>query len=459
MKRISLKQLGVVALSGLAAASCSSGEEKDKQESPQLPNIIFIMADDLGYNDLGCYGQKLIQTPNIDNLAAEGMRFTQCYAGSTVSAPSRSVLMTGMHTGHTTVRGNFSQVDGLVKDNRVPLKNDDVTVAEVLKKAGYVTGITGKWGIGEPGTTGIPNNQGFDEWFGYLNQRNAHSYYPTYLWKNQQKFLLEGNEDGKRETYTHNLMTGFALDFLQRHKDTTFFLYVPYTIPHSKYEIPSIEPYQDKDWSEKEKIYAAMVTLMDSDVGKMIDSLKKYDIHKNTLVFFCSDNGAAEFWEGRFNSSGKLRGRKRDMYEGGIRVPMVAWQPGTVPAGVVNDNVWYFADVLPTFADIASVEAPRNVDGISILPVLKGEDMETSDRFLYWEFFERGYQQAVRWKNWKAIRMAPGQDLELYNLETDPAEQNNVAEENPEIVQEIEEYLKTARTESEYWLVENAMKE
>ncbi len=412
------------------------------------PNIIFIMADDMGFGDLGCYGQKVIRTPHIDRLAAGGMRFTQCYAGSTVCAPSRSVLMTGLHTGHTRVRGNFG------KTGRVPLRAEDVTVAEILKDAGYATGITGKWGLGEPNTTGMPNKQGFDEWFGYLNQRNAHSYYPPYLWRNQTKTPLPGNTGGKKTQYTHDMFTEFGLDFIRKHAAEPFFLYLPYTIPHSKYEIPSTAPYASQPWRAAEKVHAAMITRLDADVGKIMALLAKLGLDERTIVLFCSDNGAAQRWEGRFDSSGALRGRKRDMYEGGLRTPMIVRWPGKIAAGAVNtEAVWYFADFLPTAAAIAGTKAPTGGDGVSVLPVLLGKKTGLPERFLYWEFFERGYQQAVRWRNWKAIRPAPGKPLALYDLSADPAEKTDIAAANPAVIAKIEAYLATARTESTEWAV------
>lgn len=434
----------------VAVLGCSGPEEA----SEFRPNIIYIMADDLGYGDLGCYGQQLIQTPNIDRLAAEGMRFTQCYTGSTVCAPSRSVLMTGLHTGHTTVRGNFGKT-GVVGlgggQGRVPLRDEDVTVAEVLKQAGYVTGMTGKWGLGEPNTTGHPNRQGFDEFFGFLNQRRAHHYFVDYLWHNEEKVVLEGNLDGKQEQYAHDLFTDFALDFIRDHQDTTFFLYIPYTVPHAEYEIPDTTPYTDRNWEWKEKVHAAMITRMDRDIGRIMRSLRDFGIDERTIVFFCSDNGAAERWEGRFDSSGPLRGRKRDMYEGGIRTPMIVRYPGKTPAGQTNDMPWYFADVLPTLAELAGRVAPEGLDGMSVKPALFGEEQSMTDRYFYWEFHERGYQQAVRWNDWKAIRPAPDQPLELYNLAADPGESENVADKHPEIIQQMEDYLKTARTPSIDW--------
>ncbi|MGB2862181.1 MAG: arylsulfatase, partial [Sedimentisphaerales bacterium] len=370
------------ALAAMPFSGCESGLAGSKKTAKQ-PNIIFIMADDLGYGDLGSYGQKEIKTPNIDELAVEGIRFTDCYAGSTVCAPSRSVLMTGQHTGHTRVRNNMGKTGGtLVVDNgspqrRVPLEAEDFTVAEVLKQAGYVTGITGKWGLAEPNTDGVPTRQGFDEWLGYLNQRRAHTYYPPYLWRNEEKMMLKANAGGRRGQYSHDMFTEFALDFVRRHKAGPFFLYLPYTIPHAKYEIPSTEPYTDKSWPDDAKVHAAMITRMDADIGRMMSLLKKLAIDEKTLVFFCSDNGAAKRWDGIFDSSGPLRGHKTDLYEGGIRTPMIARWPGKVPAGKTSDAPWYFADVMPTFADIAGATRPSNIDGISILPTLLGRRQRT----------------------------------------------------------------------------------
>ena len=444
---------GGAAASAISFAGCNSQAAERKKTSKQ-PNIIFIMADDMGYADLGCYGQKHIKTPNINRLAVEGTRFTQCYTGSTVCAPSRSVLMTGQHTGHTRVRGNSGKVGGVGPQKRVPLKPKDVTVAEVVKQAGYVTGITGKWGLGEPQTTGVPNRQGFDKWLGYLNQRNAHSYYPPYLWHNEEKQILEKNTNGQRKQYSHDLFTDFALNFIRRHKNRPFFLYLPYTVPHAKYEIPSTDPYTDKSWPDDAKVHAAMITRMDADVGRIMMLLKDLAIDSKTLVFFCSDNGAANRWEGIFDSSGALRGRKRDMYEGGIRTPMIVRWPGRVPAGETSDAVWYFADVLPTLAELLGVKPPDNIDGISVLPAILGKKQRTDDRFLYWEFYENGFQQAVRWHSYKAVRTSPGKALELYDVSKDISEQHNIAAENPDIIARIEAYLKTARTDSPNWPVQ-----
>ncbi len=301
------------------------------------PNIVWIMADDLGYADLGCYGQQEIRTPRIDQLAREGMRFTQCYAGSTVCAPTRCVLMTGKHTGHCTVRGNSARVD---KQNiLVPLRNQDVTVAELLKQAGYVTGVCGKWGIGERNTAGVPNRQGFDQWLGFLNQVHAHGFYPEFLWHNQDIRILDGNRGGHQREWVHDHFTDFALSFIEQHQATPFFLYVAYTIPHGRYEIDQDAPYTDRPWPQSVKNYAAMVTRMDRDVGRILDRLKSSGLDEKTIVFFTSDNGAEIYYFRRsdeipqyeqiLKSSGKLTGYKRDLTEGGIRVPMIAQLAGT----------------------------------------------------------------------------------------------------------------------------------
>jgi len=452
-RRDFLKALG---LGAAAATICGCTGARRTANIKNRPNIIFIMADDLGYGDLGCYGQKHIQTPNIDAMAGEGTRFTQCYAGACVCAPSRSVLMTGQHTGHTRVRDNKCIVGG-VKDEitgggcRLPLKPEDATVAEVLKQAGYVTGVTGKWGLGDPGTTGIPTKQGFDEWFGYLNQNHAVFYYTDYLWLNDQKVILKGNLDGKRTQYTQDLFTDFALDFIHRHRQDPFFLYVAYTVPHFNLEVPTTDPYTEKPWPEKAKIFAAMITRMDSHVGRILGLLKKFGIDDNTIVFFTSDNGGAGGGGPMFNSNNGLRGDKGGLDEGGIRVPMVVRWPGKVPAAKVNDTPWYFADVMPTLAALAGPSTPSGIDGVSIVPTLLGARQDLADRFMYWESPPPNLHQVVRRRNWKGRRRKPGATLELYNLARDPTEQANVADSHPDIVAVIENYLNTARTDSPNW--------
>ncbi len=446
-----------LAVSLLSWVACSAPRPADVAPEPR-PNIVFIMADDLGYGDLGSYGQTEIATPNLDRMAAEGRRFTSVYTGSPVCAPSRNVLMTGKHTGHTTVRGNFGQggVIGLGGgEGRVPLRAEDVTVAEVLKASGYATAMVGKWGLGEPDTTGEPNLQGWDEWFGYLNQRRAHSYYPEYLWHNTERVELPGNQDGRREQYSHDLLTERALGFLRDRagKGAPFFLYLPYTVPHAKYEIPDTGQYTTRDWEEDEKVHAAMITRMDTDIGRLLDRLKAKEIPRQTVVFFCSDNGAARRWEGRFDSSGLLRGQKRDVYEGGIRTPMIVRWPGRVEAGSVSAAPWYFADVLPTLAELGGAldHVPDDIDGMSMVPTLLGAEQDTSDRVMYWEFHGGGFSQAARWRNWKAVKTSPDGALELYDLGTDPGEEEDVSSEHPEIVARLAGHLRSERVPSPEW--------
>ncbi len=429
------------------------------------PNIIFILADDLGYGELGCYGQKRIKTPNLDRLAAEGTRFTQCYAGSTVCAPSRAALMTGRHTGHVSIRGNAL----------VPLSTNEIIVAELLKAAGYQTGLIGKWGLGETNTPSTPDQRGFDEWLGFLNQHHAHDYYPAHLWRSSvlseeglTNSLIFQNQNGARGRYVHDLFTQAATNFIRVSKYKPFFLYLAYTIPHANNElkelgmqVPSDAPYAAEDWPQPERNKAAMITRMDRDIGALLAQLKALRIESNTVVFFSSDNGPhkegganAQF----FQSSGPLRGIKRDMYEGGIRVPMIARWPGKIPAGVTSDQVWAFWDFLPTAAELAGVKPPAGIDGLSMLPALLGKKQTNQHEFLYWEFHEKGSRQAVRTGDWKAVRLAPGAPLELYDLKSDPGETNNVAASRPAVVAKVEAYLKTARTESEHWPLKPAPK-
>jgi arylsulfatase A-like enzyme len=416
------------------------------------PNIIFILTDDLGYRDLGCYGQEVLSTPNIDRMAEEGMRFTQCYTGSPLCAPSRSVFVTGQHAGHTRVRDNFAAVGGVPPQGRVPLEPEDTTVAEVLKFANYRTGIAGKWGLGEPETTGVPNRKGFDQWLGYLNQRNAHSYYPPYLWRNQDKMELPANEGDGQGQWSHELIAEFGLEFIRTNHDRPFFLYLPWTLPHGKYQIPDLGEYADKDWTDDEKGYAAMVSRIDSDVGDILDLLKELDIDDRTIVFFCSDNGAARRWE-RFGSCGNLRGCKGDVYEGGIRTPMVVRWPGRVPAGEVSTATWYFADFLPTVAELAGAEVPHEVDGVSVLPTLLGEEQEgLEERYLYWELPKKdALHQAARRGDFKAVRHGLEGDVELYELDVDEGESTDVAREHRDVAQGFADFMTAAHEESPCW--------
>jgi len=408
------------------------------------PNIIFILADDLGYGDVGCYGQKSIKTPSIDRMAAEGVRFTQCYSGSTVCAPSRCALMVGQHTGHCIIRGN----------DRVPLRPEDVTVAEVLKKAGYATAIIGKWGLGEPGTTGIPNRKGFDYWFGYLNQKHVHDYYTDHLWRNEEDVKIPFG------TYSHDLFTKEALEWVRKHADSPFFLYLAYTIPHANNEmgkegmqVPSDEPYSKESWPQAQKNHAAMITRMDRDIGKLMSLLKDLGIDQDTVLFFTSDNGPHKEGGGDpefFHSHGPLRGIKRDLYDGGIRVPMIARWPGKIEPGRTSDQVWAFWDFLPTAAEVAGAKPPSGIDGISMLPALTGRK-QTSHEYLYWEFHERGFGQAVRFGKWKAVRVDKGKPVELYDIESDIGETRDLSAKRPDIVQKAAKLMESARTPSEHW--------
>lgn len=434
---------GAVFSSQLAQAQslvCSPGDR---------PNIIFIMADDLGQYDLGCCGQENILTPNIDRMASEGCFFTQCYTGSAVCAPSRSCLMTGLHSGHTRVRGNASSKGGVPPQGRVPLLDEDLTVAEVLKSAGYVTGITGKWGLGEPNTTGVPTRQGFDQWLGFLNQRHAHTYYPEYLWRNEQFEIVWGNMGGYERDWIHDSFTEFALRFIRDHRNGPFFLYLPYTIPHGKYEVPDDEPYSDKPWPDAAKAYAAMVTRLDADVGKILELLDALGIDERTIVFFCSDNGAT-FTDPPILSAGPLRGKKGSLYEGGIRTPMIVRWPGRVTPGQTSDQVWAFWDFLPTAAELAGVEPPVETDGISMVSAILGRQQRDHE-FLYWEFPSRGFARAVRHGPWKGIRTRWDGPLELYNLDEDVGEQQNVAGENPELVARLKDFMERSHTPSPHW--------
>ena len=429
------------------------------------PNVVFLFADDLGYGDLGCYGQKKIQTPNLDQLAKDGMKFTQAYAGCTVCAPSRCTLMTGLHTGHCRIRGN----------SRVPLAPGDVTVAEVLKKAGYTTACVGKWGLGDADSTGAPWKQGFDHFFGYLDQKHAHNYYPAFLWRDGNKVALKNVEDGgvasKRVEYAPDLFRADALDFIEKNKDKPFFLYFSSTLPHANNEktratgngneVPDDKPYADEKWPQPEKDKAAMVTRLDSDAGQILAKLKALGLEKNTVVIFTSDNGphkeggnTVEFFE----SSGPLRGFKRSMTDGGIRVPAIVRWPGVVKPGVTSDHVWAFWDVFPTLCDVAGIETPKGLDGVSFLPTLTGKGQQKGHEFLYWEFHEGGTKQAVRYGQWKAIRPSPGAPLQLYDVTADVGEKTNVAKEHPGVVAKVEDYLKTARTESKEWPIQEPKK-
>jgi arylsulfatase A-like enzyme len=414
-------------------------------EAARRPNIVWIMADDMGWGDPGCYGQQHIQTPNIDRLAAQGMRFTSAYAGAPVCAPSRSCLVTGQHAGHTRVRWNSSVRTG----ERVPLLSEDVTVAEVLRDAGYATGIVGKWGLGEPETTGIPNRQGFDDWYGFLNQDHAVDYYTDHLWRNEKKEPIPGNQNGAKGEYTTDLFTREALRFIRIHRATPFYLYLTYTSPHADLQVPSQSPYADKPWSEADKNYAAMITHMDRGIGQVLELLNRLRLANQTLVLFTSDNGAGhKAGLPLFKSTGPFRGAKGEVYEGGLRVPMIARWPGHIAPGTVSDYTWAFWDFLPTAAELASTEQPKNLDGVSIVPILRGKPEAATRDYFYWESHQKGFHQAIRAGHWKGVRHGLRGPLELYNLATDIAEANNVAAANPEVVARLTALLNGARTEN-----------
>ncbi len=450
------------------------------------PNIIFILADDLGYGDLGCYGQRKIQTPRLDQMAAEGMRFTDFYAGNTVCAPSRSVLMTGLHAGHTHVRGNAGGPDM----SKQSLQDKDITVAEVLKQANYTTGLCGKWGLGdeaEGGRAGLPRKQGFDFFYGYLNQVHAHNFYPRFLWRNEVQETLgntvqdadrsyggfTGGWATKKVDYSHDLLAKEALSFIRRSAKTEaerkpFFLYVAFTIPHANneagrvlgdgQEVPDYGQYADKDWSDPDKGQAAMISRMDKDVGRILDLLKELGVEKDTVVMFSSDNGPHD--EGghnteRFVPAGPLRGMKRDLYEGGVRVPLIVRWPGTTAAGTTSNHVGYFGDLMATAASLSGAECPPNLDSISFVPTITGDpDSQEQHDFLYWEFYQRGGRQAVRSGNWKAVRMPWGSGpTELFDLSTDIGEKNDVSAQHPDRVAAMQKMMDQAHTPHPNWQV------
>ena len=450
--------------------SCNTPEQQALR-----PNIIFIMADDMGYGDVGCYGQEVIQTQNIDELAARGMQFTQHYAGNTVCAPSRCALMTGYHMGHAEIRGN-GQVE---PSGQRPISDQTVTVAEILKKTGYKTGMIGKWGLGSDFNSGDPLKQGFDFYYGYLDQVLAHNYFPEFLIRNGEREYLDnevkyldttlwhkglGSYSTVKRTYSHDLMALEALDFIKENKEGPFFLYLPFTIPHDngeevvgeRQEVPDHGIYADENWPKENKGYAAMITRMDKDIGRIMDLLSELDLASNTIVFFTSDNGPvpAREYTDFFNSNGPYRGGKRHLYEGGIRVPMIVSWAGQIEPGTRSDHISAFWDFLPTACDLAGAEIPSGIDGISMLPVLTGkpQDIHVS---LYWEFIEAGGAQAMRKGKWKLVRNqviseAPG-TIELYNLEDDPGEMNNIAAEFPEVAEDLLTEMGTSRYENEFF--------
>ena len=428
------------------------------------PNIIYILADDLGYGDISLFGQDHFKTPNIDRIAKEGIRFTQHYSGSTVCAPSRSCLMTGLHTGHTPIRGNFE----IKPEGQKPMPAETVTVAELLEKEGYVTGAFGKWGLGFPGSEGDPTKQGFEAFFGYNCQRIAHNYYPYHVWENENKLILTGNEGREEGVYAPEMIQERTLEFIEANRDKPFFCYVPHVIPHAEMFAPEsyMERFRGKFLPEKNfdgtddgpnyrdggygsqpeshAAFVAMVTMLDDHVGQILDKVDELGIADNTIILFTSDNGP--HMEGGadpeyFDSNGPLRGHKRDLYEGGIRVPLLARWPGKIKAGSKTDHVSAFWDFLPTVCDLAGIKTPKGIDGISYAPTLLRSGKQQAHSFLYWAFHERGGRVAVRKDDWKLVKYNVDKDAdakwELYDLSKDVGESRDVASRYPEVVREL----------------------
>lgn len=466
-------QTGGLATLSLLSLSLSSCKDNKAAKETEQPNVIFILVDDMGYGDLSCFGQKILTTPNIDQMAKEGMIFTNFYTGSTVCAPSRASLLTGKHTGHTSVRGNMPAQ--LVSDQ-------EETIAKVMQKAGYRTAAVGKWGIGHPPPLDDPQRKGFDYFYGYVNMWHAHNCFPEFLYRNGEKVQLKNklrtNEDGSnpwvdmpegtgiaavREEYVHDLFDEQAMNIITENKDNKFFLYMAYNVPHANneggndgMEVPSFGEFEDNDWPKTEKGFASMMKNIDNSVGMIISKLKELGIDDNTMLIFCSDNGPHQ--EGGhkvdfFDSNGQYRGAKRDFYDGGVRTPFIVRWPAGVKAGSTSDHLAAFWDVLPTFCDMTGIEKPADTDGVSFLPTLMGEsDKQDQHDYLYWEFFEQGGKQAILKDNWKAIKLNVRDQstpvvFELYDISKDTGEQVNVADQHPEVVAEMEKLFKEARVE------------
>lgn len=482
-----LNGFGLCVLALSANGLFLSAATKDKKDKM---NVVYILADDMGYGDLSCTGQVKFSTPNIDRLRAEGMLFTNHYAGCTVSAPSRSSLMTGQHTGHTFIRGNVPVGTRFnVDEGQFPLPARTYTIAKMFKEAGYVTGAFGKWGLGYPGSEGDPINQGFDEFYGYNCQREAHRYYTKHLWHNGEKIILEENIPYYQKQYAPDIIHSEALKFIRDHSDENFFLYVPVILPHAELIVPEDEiiekyrgKYEEKPFEaetpkapygpkmgvasycpqpEPYATYAAMVARIDKYVGEIVDEIKRQGLEDNTIIFFTSDNGP--HCEGGanpdyFNSNGPFRGIKRDLYEGGIRLPLIAWAPGRIKANTTNDHICAFWDMLPTFAQMTDVDiSPKTTfDGISIVPSLFGKGRQKEHDYLYWEFYEQDGKAAIRDGKWKLIVQniaIPGlTSVELYNLEEDVHEDNNIAESHPKIVKKLCKKMREAHADSEYFI-------
>ncbi len=420
------------------------------------PNFIFVLSDDIAQGDLGVYGQTLIQTPRLDRMANEGTRFLQAYCGTSVCAPSRASFFTGLHTGHSPVRGNYE----LPPEGQLPLPADTVTIAEVAKSADYATATFGKWGMGFFDTTGSPHRQGVDHFYGYNCQRHAHSYFPTYLYDDDQPFILPGN-DGQTvgETYAQDLIQQDLIQWVREQGDQPFMLFYAITLPHGRHEIDDYGIYADQPWSEQQKAYAAQVTRIDSDMGQLVDTLLEMGIAENTLIIFSGDNGSSFNPESeigrRFNQTmdGTLRGYKRGMYEGALRQAAFAWWPGTVPAGRVDDQPWAFWDLLPTFVELSGATPPTGyeTDGHSLVDYLRGGEAPARDYF-YWELHLGNRPvQAARFGPWKAVRNGIDQPIEIYDLTTDSAESTNLAPLRPDLVARAASILSTAHRPDPNW--------
>ncbi|MEC7063929.1 MAG: arylsulfatase [Bacteroidota bacterium] len=415
------------------------------------PNVIYILADDLGYADVGYNGQKLIETPELDFLAKNGMQFTNHYCGNAVCAPSRASLLMGKHPGHSYIRANSPGYP----NGQTPIPAGSETLGTLMQRAGYTTACIGKWGLGGFHNSGNPNKQGFDYFFGYTDQRKAHNYYPQYLWENGTKKYLDNN-NGKQNEYSHDLFTEKAISFIKKNENNPFFLYLAYTIPHLRLQVPDLAQYENKKWPLNMKIQAAMISRMSRDIGVIVDLIKKLGLEKNTLIMFNSDNGAhgkagtLDF----FKPSGNLKGIKRTMYEGGLRSPMVAYWPGKINAGTKNDHLSAFWDMLPTFSELTGEPIVGNSDGISMLPTLLGKNLfQKKHEYLYWELYEGRPNSAVRYGKWKGVvrDRREGNEILLFNLEIDESEINNVAKQNPEIVLEIQSIMEKSHEKNPFW--------
>ena len=415
------------------------------------PNVIYILADDLGYADVGYNGQKLIETPELDFLAKNGMQFTNHYCGNAVCAPSRASLLMGKHPGHSYIRANSPGYP----NGQTPIPAGSETLGTLMQRAGYTTACIGKWGLGGFHNSGNPNKQGFDYFFGYTDQRKAHNYYPQYLWENGTKKYLDNN-NGKQNEYSHDLFTEKAISFIKKNENNPFFLYLAYTIPHLRLQVPDLAQYENKKWPLNMKIQAAMISRMSRDIGVIVDLIKKLGLEKNTLIMFNSDNGAhgkagtLDF----FKPSGNLKGIKRTMYEGGLRSPMVAYWPGKINAGTKNDHLSAFWDMLPTFSELTGEPIVGNSDGISMLPTLLGKNLfQKKHEYLYWELYEGRPNSAVRYGKWKGVvrDRREGNEIQLFNLEIDESEINNVAKQNPEIVLKIQSIMEKSHEKNPFW--------